>query len=225
MRLIVLIIVVSSFVAGASGMRSTDPAGEGYALVIPIVFGHLLALVPAFIAARGAARGDLRRRAPLWYVIGSCFGFIPAIVLSSVVPRRGPPPGDARFERVQTPPRPIDEVAAALLGMVNAQRTFARVTVVGTTGRSLLFAGTVSSQSDYERLRARVALFTSRPDDAWAIKRIRLRIGVSDSSPESTPPCAWTPTGALMVECLCGGKPGYADSTHPLAGCDSTGDE
>ena len=74
-RLIVLIIVVASFVAGASGMRSTDPAGEVHALLIPIVFGHLLALVPAFIGARGAARGDLRKRAALWYVLGSGFGF------------------------------------------------------------------------------------------------------------------------------------------------------
>ena len=118
MHIAAVVMVVLSIAARIVETRDSDPAGRGYALVILIVFGHIAALIPAFIASRSSSRAAIARRAPLWYVLTSGLGLLTAAAIYPLVPNKGPPP---------EPPAPtIERVAAALAGMVNAQGAFAR---------------------------------------------------------------------------------------------------
>jgi hypothetical protein len=150
MHIAAVVMVALSIAAGIAEMRDSDPAGRGYALVIPIVFGHIAALIPALIASRSSSRAAIARRAPLRYVLASGFGLLTAGALYPLVPRRGPPP---------EPPAPtIERVAAALAGMVNAQGAFARITMSGEPGRWCGSAGVMSVDTDRASTAFRVSV-------------------------------------------------------------------
>jgi hypothetical protein len=202
-----LVIIILSFVAGVASTRDSDPAGAGYALVIPIVLGHIVALVPAIIARRSSPSADVMQRGAFRYLLFSGFGLVPTLVLGGLIPSKGPPP--------EPPPIAMSTIAAGFAGSINAQGAFANVSTIDIGNRSLRVRGTAATSAEYARLRARTILFARGWD---RLKQVRIAVSIVGSSASPDQRCAWTATDSrTVVECLCGETPSEscADSQSP----------